>query len=388
MHDAAAAIVGPGLVRDGQPKWSPRWDYAAVIALFLASRAFLIATGCLAARFMPLPYDGQTILPDLFVRWDSLWYIHLAQSGYSIAEPITQTGAANLNFFPAYPALIWLTSHLTGLSAAAAGVTISNLAFLAALLVIYALGRQLGGSRSNALISVMLIAFVPEGFVFSAVYTESLFVLVTAGAMLTYSRGHYVAASALSAVGSSVRANGVLIAVWYGLEILRKRGWRGAFRFWERPEEYLPLLAAPFGLLAFWWFCYFYTGDAFAQKSTVTFGWGWIPTWPWNGIVTGLRQGNFEDRFWIISGLVSLALSFTLLRKGQWTLFAYCAINFALFFSTSLPNSFLRYSISLIPIYFGLSYYIRGHWALAAVVFLLFGGMLMIGWERGAVVTI
>jgi len=302
---------------------------------------------------------------------------------------LNQSGGTDFAFYPTYPALIWLASHLTGLSAAAAGVAVSNTAFLAALLVIYALGKRFTGSRINALVAVALVCFVPEGFIFSAVYTESLFILVTAGSMLAYERGNYVAASLLSAAGSSIRSNGVFIAVWFGLEILRKRRLRGVFRFWEKPEEYLPAIAAPVGLVAFWWLCYFYTGDAFAQKSTVTYGWGWIPDWPWNGVAAALQGGSFEDCFWVCSALVALALSFTLLRKGHWTLFTYGAVNFALYLSTPLDNSLLRYSISIVPIYFGLAYYVRGPLILlAAAVCLLLGGALMAAWALGLVIAI
>jgi hypothetical protein len=363
--------------------WPIGRDYAAIVAMFVISRGFLVAVGYATLKAIPSVYQNQSLFPDLFVRWDSLWYIRLAQSGYSTVEPLSQSGATNFAFYPAYPALIWLLSHATGVSAATAGVLISNAAFLAALFVIYALGKQFTGSTTNALIAVLLICFAPGGFVFSAVYTESLFVLITAASMLTYARGHYVAAGLLSAFGSSIRSNGVFIAIWFGLEIVRKRGFRGALRFWERPEEYLPAFAAPLGLLAFWWLCYFYTGDAFAQKSTAQFGWGWMLQWPWHNIVAGLSPGHFEDSFWIVSALLALGLSLTLLAKGYWTLFVYCVVNLALYCSTSIPDSLLRYSIAIVPIYFGIAHYVRGPRVLALIVLPVIGGILMVGWTQG-----
>jgi hypothetical protein len=173
------------------------------------------------------------------------------------------------------------------------------------------------------------------------------------------------------------------------MEILRKRGFNGALRFWDRPEEYLPAIAAPIGLVAFWWLCYLYSGDAFAQKSTVTIGWGWIPDWPWHGIWEAFRRGTIEDRFWVSAALIALAASFTLLRKGEWTLFVYSAANFALYLSTSLPNSLLRYSIAIFPIYFGVARYIRGPRALIVIMlFPVLGGALMAAWVLGFTVSI
>jgi hypothetical protein len=375
--------------RAGVPIEAPFRDVATILGLFLASRAFLVAIGWLTLRLVASPFAGQNLLPDLFVRWDSFWYLNLAGSGYSTAESLSQTGATNFAFYPTYPALIWLVSQFSGLSTAAAGVAISNLAFLGALFVIYILGRHFTGRRIDALIAVALICFVPEGFVFSAVYTESLFVLVTAASMLAYARGNYLTASLLSALGSSIRSNGVFIALWYGMEILRRRGLRGALRFWDRPEEYLPAIAAPIGLVAFWWLCYFHSGDAFAQKSTVVFGWGWMPAWPWHGLWEVIRHGTLDDRFWVGSALVAMTMSLALLRQGKWTLFLYCAANFALYLSTSLPNSLLRYSIALFPIYFGVAPYVRGPRALAVImIFPALGGALMAAWALGATITI
>jgi hypothetical protein len=378
----------PGSLRATEAR-APIGDFATILALFLASRAFLIGIGWLALRFVSSPFAGQSLMPDLFVRWDSFWYLNLVDTGYSTAESLAQTGATNFAFYPTYPALIWLVSRFSGLSPAAAGVAISNFAFLGALFVIYILGRHFTGRRIDALIAVALICFVPEGFVFSAVYTESLFVLVTAASMLAYTRGNYLTATLLSALGSSIRSNGAFIALWYGLEILRKRGFRGALRLWDRPEEYLPAAAAPIGLVVFWWLCYFYSGDAFAQKSTAVFGWGWLPAWPWNGIWAAIQHGTFNERFWVGSALVAIAMSLALLRQGHWPLFLYCAANFALYLSTSLPNSLLRYSIAIFPIYFGVAPYVRGPRALAVIlIFLALGGALMAGWALGATISI
>lgn len=381
-------FVGRVAARPLGPKWPARRDYAAIAALFVLSRGFLVAVGAVTLRLTSPGASSGGLLPDLFVRWDSLWYIALAERGYTTTEPLNQVGATNFAFYPVYPALIWALSHLSGLSAAAAGVVISNGAFLAALYVLYGLGRVVTGDRAKALSAVALISFVPEGFIFSAVYTESLFVLVTAGAMLAHSRQHHVMASILTAIGSGIRSNGVFIAVWFGLEAIRKRGFADALRFWEHPEDYLPAFAAPIGLLAFWWMCYLQTGDAFAQKSTVAYGWGWVPEWPWSNVAVALASGSALDRFFVIAGLIAFALSFALLRKGHWTLFAYALVNFALYFSGSIPLSLLRYSIVIFPIYFGLAHYALRPAGLLFILFPVWAAILMVAWTLGSVLAL
>ena len=385
---SAPATPSPALA--GRLAALSKSDYAIIVLLFVASRALLVLIGYLTLYYRAPPSQAP-LLPDLFVRWDSLWYLATAQFGYSPVEPPGQPGSTNFGIYPLYPALIWTLHQLTGLSFAAAGVLISNACFLAALFVIFAYGVSLTQSRATSLMAVALICFIPEGFVFSAVYTESLFVLLTIAPMWAYSRQHYAAAAVLSALGTLVRSNGVLIIVWYGLEIVRKRGLKGALRFWEHPQEYLPIAVAPLGLVAFWWFAYLSTGDAFAQKSTVLHGWGWTPAFPWDNIVRNLQHGNINERFWITSGLIAFALSFTLLRRGYWTLFAYCAVNFALYFTGTSANSLLRYSIAIVPIYYGIAWYVARSRILAGIAFGIsaaLGAALMLAWTLGAVTVI
>jgi hypothetical protein len=373
---AAQAGILPFLLR------LARSDAAILAGLFLGSRALLMLVGYLTLALMPGGHAGP-LLPDLFVRWDSIWYLDIAQAGYTRSEAPGEPGATNFAFYPLLPALMWGLSHLTGISLAAAGVLICNVAFYLGLVVVTELGAALTGDRRNGLMSAALLCFVPEGFVFSAIYTESLFLLLTAGSMLAYTHERYVTSAALAAIGSSVRTNGILVAAYYGFDILRRRGLKGALRFWEHPEEYLPAIAAPLGLVFFWWFAFAATGDAFAQKSTALHGWGWAPMLPWSNVIDHLVSGTLTDRFWVVSALAALLLSFTLLRRELWPLFAYCLLNFVLYLTGTTANSLLRYSISIVPIYFGISLYLVRSPLLAGIVFgamSLVGGFLMVAW--------
>lgn len=368
-----------------------RSDAAIVAGLFLGSRALLMLVGYLTLELVPGAEAGHPLLPDLFVHWDSAWYLNIAQQGYVSGEAPGEPGASNFAFYPLLPALMWGLSQVTGFSLAASGVLISNFALFVALLVVAELGTALTGDRRNGLMSAALICFVPEGFVFSAIYTESLFLLLTAGSMLAYQRRRYVASAALAALNSAVRTNGILVAAYYGFDILRRRGLRGALRFWEHPEEYLPAFAAPLGLVLFWWFAFAATGDGFAQKSTVFHGWGWVPAFPWTNIVDHLAAGTLNDRFWVVSALAALSLSLTLLRRELWPLFAYCLLNFALYLTGTTANSLLRYSITILPIYFGVSLYLVRSPLLAGIAFgalSLLGGFLMAAWSLGLMITI
>jgi hypothetical protein len=360
-------------------------DVAVIVGAFLLSRLLLTAFGMLTlathtSGFVP-------VLPDLFVRWDSAWYVSLAEHGYSMVGSPRQPDETNYAFYPLYPALIWLLSHATGVSAAAAGVVISNLAFLAALFVIFALAEDWSGDKAIARLGVMLICCVPESFIFSAVYTESLFLLLTSASMLLFERKHYVAAGFCAGLSSAVRSNGVLVIMYFGLSLLRSHGLRNSLAFWKEPERYLPIVMAPLGLFAFWWMCMLTTGDAFAQASTAMHGWHWRSDWPWLNIMNRLVSGEDREKFFVIASGFMFAGSLTLVRRSSWPLFAYCAINFLLFWSGTQSNSLLRYSVVLFPIYFGIARVLAHRPLMAGIVLAasLFVDLLMMAlWALGS----
>jgi hypothetical protein len=112
----------------------------------------------------------------------------------------------------------------------------------------------------------------------------------------------------------------------------------------------LTLVLAPLGLIAYWWFCYLTTGDAFAQKTAVTHGWYWAVDWPWQNLLRHL-QGSSTDRFWALGSLLYFAASLLLLRYRMFEEFAYCLASFLLVWSNVQPASLVRYVIVLFPIF-------------------------------------
>lgn len=389
MTDLAGGTTAPAM-RRGVAGFAPS-DAAVIVGAFLGTRLLLTAFGLVMLTIGPDKFYPAA-LPDLYVRWDSEWYLSLAQGGYSPADlHPTQPGATNYAFYPLYPLLMWIVAHATGLSLAWAGVLISNLCFLGALFIVFALAEEWSGDRAVARVAVLLLCCVPEGFVFSAVYTESLFLLLTGASMLLFERRQYLAAGMCAALSSAVRSNGVLVVVYFGLSLLREGGFKRTLRFWDEPERYLPIVMAPLGLFGFWWMAMLTTGDAFAQASTAAHGWDWRSTWPWTNIVQRLTSTNLREFWPMAASLVVFAGSLTLLRRSNWPLFAYCLVNFLLFWTGTSPNSLLRYSIVLLPIYFGVARLIAPR---PVVAMLLLGGcfavetVMMLLWAHGSVLVV
>ncbi len=102
-------------------------------------------------------FGGGAHAWDVLATWDGWWYQQIAQHGYDpkLVPVPGATGLITLEgnsaaFFPLYPALIRLTSTVTGLGSYGAGLLVSIVASFAAALGIYAVAERFGGRRSRA----------------------------------------------------------------------------------------------------------------------------------------------------------------------------------------------------------------------------------------------
>lgn len=156
------------------------------------------------------------LLAGPVLRWDGLGYLSIAQHGYSVRTSI---------FFPLYPALMAGVGRAVG-SEVVAGALISSVAFLVGLWLLHRL-TELELGRRAADVAVLLLAFAPVSLFFTAVYTESLFLALSVGAIYAARRGRPGLAAVLAALATVTRVTGILlvipIAMW---ELRRDRRFR------------------------------------------------------------------------------------------------------------------------------------------------------------------
>jgi hypothetical protein len=137
------------------------------------------------------------------VRWDSVWYLQIAHDGYHTARETA--------FYPLYPLLMKLGSFLVG-SMVAAGILISLVALMVSLVLVYRLSElELGSTAAAA--SVTLLAFGPLAVFKSAVYTEALFLALSAGTFYAARTGRWAIAGVLGGLAAMTRVTGVLLIV-------------------------------------------------------------------------------------------------------------------------------------------------------------------------------
>jgi hypothetical protein len=187
------------------------WSRAVVWAAGLAAvAAYGLAPGWEAFDPQHVLGDGPALAPA--ARWDAAWYLAIAQDGYY--------GHARPAFFPLYPMLIVALGK-----SAWAGVAVSAACALAALAVLHRLAElELGDAAARA--TVLAVAFFPTSFFLTAVYSESLFLALSAGAFLAARRERPALACVLGALAAATRSIGVLLVVplWLLLRA-RDRKW-------------------------------------------------------------------------------------------------------------------------------------------------------------------
>ncbi|WP_437061708.1 mannosyltransferase family protein [Streptomyces sp. enrichment culture] len=152
----------------------------------------------------------------LTARWDSLWYVRVAELGYGYEVRLPNGDIhSNLAFFPLLPWLERLLHTVTPLSYADAGFVVSLVASLAAAWGVFAVADHVYGRRAGVC-AVLLWAVLPVGIVQSMAYSESLFTALAAWSLYTVLTGRWLTAGTLALLAGLTRPVGlaVVAAVW------------------------------------------------------------------------------------------------------------------------------------------------------------------------------
>lgn len=214
-----------------------RWSWASVrrrygwpAGCWLAGRLILVLTAWASLSLLPArqgpdlwdAYPGNDRVNG-WLRWDAGWYAAIATDGYVSPEAIIPGEQRNTAFFPAYPLAVRGVAWLTG-DVYAAGLLVSNLAFLLALLLLHDLVWQLHDEGVARATTAVLLCH-PCSFYFSAMYSESLFLLWAVLAFRSARRRRWLAAGLWAALGGATRVVGIALVIALAVEYLAGLGW-------------------------------------------------------------------------------------------------------------------------------------------------------------------
>ena len=234
-----------------------RWALPRIAVLFIVTRLLVLAVAVAVETTQVPPPEGiradeRPILGSL-AAWDGTYYLGIAESGYHAeADPFPDYA-----FYPLYPIITKAVSIFTLGDVGIAAIIATNLAFLAALIVLYALSvRFLPPERS--MLSLWYLALAPGAVAFSLVYSESLFLLLSVGAFLAAESKRPWLVGILYALAVLTRAPGILLGLPLLLLYLQRDGWRPTRSWW-------PLALGPLALALFAGYLWWLTGDPLAS---------------------------------------------------------------------------------------------------------------------------
>jgi hypothetical protein len=244
------------------------------------------------------PADDPTLpsdlgyLTELWARFDSVPFLHVAVGGYG-------SDSGGPAFYPLYPTLVAGLGRVFLGNYILAGIVVSLAAFLGALALLWKLAEAHIGT-AGARRTVLYISIFPMAFLFQAVYSESLFLLLSVAAFLVAERGRFAEAGLLAGLAWLTRPFGIAV-----LPALALLAWRAPSRL----RALAGLCLAPALFLAYPLVLRLQIGDAWAFLDVED---KWFrelsPAGPFGGIWNGMRAawsgvlqltiGSETDWYW------------------------------------------------------------------------------------------
>lgn len=342
-----------------------------ILCLFVASRLALLAVGLLSVSLLPSGIGAQPgnlvwhqpVAPvfEIWARWDSEWYLLIADEGYDVGDRLQGLGvayerSAAAGFLPLYPMMTRALAVLVG--GVAAGALISNICLVLALLLLDRLLRlEVGGATGETagLVACAAVLLHPSSLFLSAVYPEALFLALSVACFYLARTGRFAGAGICGGLATLTRPFGVLLLLplvweWWAWRsdaeddvTRRARTWSGAW-----------VLLVPASMTAYMFFCRTVFGDPMALLHRQE-RWRGGLSGPWSAFVRWWEagptaHGTHGSTVELIVALVSIAMLAVIIRRlrPSYSLYTVAAVLLAL---GSTLWSYSRLALTLFPFF-------------------------------------
>lgn len=279
----------------------------------------------------------------LHARWDSEWYLDIAQNGYSFNGP---GELSNIVFFPLYPLLMRLVALFTGGNFVLAGWILSSLFLLLGLSYLFKIVKEFH-PRLNSHLPVLFLLIFPTAFFFNALYTESLFLFLSLATFYYGLKKNFRRAGIIGFLASLTRVTGVLLFIPLAWEYWKERDFNLKKCFCP---SVIPLFFIPLGTSLFFGYHYLRFNDLLLFFK--------VESWWGRAFELNLEHlaasnpaalSNLAlDVFFLVIALIATYLTFKKLRVSYGL---YMLANLGVILSTGTLMSIGRYILVLFPIY-------------------------------------
>jgi hypothetical protein len=282
----------------------------ACLAVFLAARIGLSMFSVFAVGLIepldPVHVPGRAGPPatlgwhnaiDATERQDAVWYLRLADAGWSPND-------ASAAFFPLYPLTVRAVAWVVPGDDLLAALLVSNLAFLGALLALFALTAEAFGERV-ARRAIVVAAIFPTAFFFLAPYTESLFLLLSILAFREARHDRWGRVAVFGALAALTRSVGILLIPALLLDAIGRGRAGGPRALGARVAGAAAIALGPLSWFAWWGAAH---GNWLAPLDAQA-GWGRELQLPWVSLGHAVEFAWTYQSYWLLDLLlVSLAV--------------------------------------------------------------------------------
>jgi len=320
-----------------------------IFGFFTSSRLLIFLAGWLSSLVVLKSkwyFNPQSTI-DLFLRWDSGWYLSIVQNGYFFF-PGEESSVA---FFPLYPSLVKIFSF-SYLDARITGFVLSNVALFLAMIYLFRLINLDYEDKTISLNSVIFALIFPASFFFSIFYSESLFLFLSVGCFYYARKNRWFLASLFGYFAALTKPLGVFIFIPILIEYFAPTSFTD-FKLSKIKRNVLYLLLIPAGLLTYMTYLYIEFKQPLAfLEAEAAWGRGF-------GLaLLKLATDSIYDPFYrlIFGGFAALSvliLVYLVHSKVRVSYVTHTFVQLLLIFSSGSPESLPRYVSILFPLYLG-----------------------------------
>jgi hypothetical protein len=235
------------------------------------------------------PMNGGSFIRSFF-NFDGSWFTDIARYGYTGFSDARGWDIPYIStaFFPLYPAAIRLVSYPLFGHYYAAGLLVSWLSLLFALIYLRRLVltfKEEDDDDAGFRACLFLLLF-PTAIFLASGYSESLFLLCAVASFYHARRSSWILAGIWGFLACLARPVGLAVSAAVILEALRQAGWR--------PRNLRPKMAAvllaPLGLVTYLAYLQWRFGDFLVFTRAEKAGWGWQREFNPKGLYDVIRR--------------------------------------------------------------------------------------------------